>query len=131
MKADLQRRKIDVAVIPGGLTPVLQPLDKCLNKPFKDNMRRKYLNWMMTGPFEYTPAGKKKAPSKNLVLHWVKQSWEEIPEEMVRRSFKTCGISNALDGTEDNAIYDDEMPEVAEDDMEDEFETDSKEDDND
>ena len=32
VKADLQRRKIDVAVIPGGLTPVLQPL------------RRKYLN---------------------------------------------------------------------------------------
>lgn len=108
VKADLQRRKIDVAVIPGGLTPVLQPLDKCLYKPFKDNMRRKYLNWMMTGPFEYTPAGKKKAPSKNLVLRWVKQSWEEIPEEMVRRSFKTCGISNALDGTEDDTIYDDE-----------------------
>ena len=94
-------------------------------------MRRKYLNWMMTGPFEYTPAGKKKAPLKNLVLRWVKQSWEEIPEEMVRRSFKTCGISNALDGTEDNAIYDDEMPEVADDDMEDEFETDSEEDDDD
>lgn len=131
VKADLQRRKIDVAVIPGGLTPVLQPLDKCLNKPFKDNMRRKYLNWMMTGPFEYTPAGKKKAPSKNLVLRWVKQSWEEIPEEMMRRSFKTCGISNALDGTEDDAIYDDEMPEVADDDMEDEFETDSEEDDDD
>ena len=39
VKADLQRRKIEVAVIPGGLTPVLQPLDKCLNKPFKDNIR--------------------------------------------------------------------------------------------
>ena len=38
VKADLKRRKIDVAVIPGGLTPVLQPLDKCLNKPFKDNV---------------------------------------------------------------------------------------------
>ena len=130
VKADLQRRKIDVAVIPGGLTPVLQPLDKCLNKPFKDNMRRKYLNWMMTGPFEYTPAGKK-ALSKNLVLRWVKQSWEEIPEEMVRRSFKMCGISNALNGTEDDAIYDDKMPEVADDDMEDEFETDSEEDNDD
>ena len=131
VKADLQRYKIDVAVIPGGLTPVLQPLDKCLNKPFKDNMRRKYLNWMMTGPFEYTPAGKKKAPLKNLVLRWVKQSWEEIPEEMVRRSFKTCGISNALNGTEDDAIYDDKMPEVPDDDMEDEFETDSEEDNDD
>ena len=61
----------------------------------------------------------------------MKQSWEEIPEEMVRRSFKTCRISNALDRTEDDAIYNDEMPEVADDDMEDEFETDSEEDDDD
>ena len=82
VKADLQQRKIDVAVIPGGLTPVLQPLDKCLNKPFKDNMWRKYLNWMMTGPFEYTPVGKKKALSKNLVVRWVKQSWEEIVQNV-------------------------------------------------
>ena len=104
VKADLQRRKIEVAVIPSGLTPVLQPLDKCLNKPFKDNMRRKYLNWMMTGPFKFTPAGKKKALSRSLVLRWVKQLWEEIPEEMVRRSFKTCRISNVLNGTEDDAI---------------------------
>jgi len=61
----------------------------------------------------------------------VKQSWEEIPEEMVKRSFKVCRISNALDGTEDDAIYDNEMPEVADDDMEDEFETDSDEDNDD
>ena len=38
VKADLNWRKIDVAVIPGGLTPVLQPLDRCLKKPFKDNV---------------------------------------------------------------------------------------------
>ena len=38
VKDDLKQRNIDVAVIPGGLTPVVQPLDKCLNKPFKDNV---------------------------------------------------------------------------------------------
>ena len=86
---------------------------------------------MMTGPFEFTPAEKKKALSRNLVLKWVKQSWVEIPAEMVRKSFKTCGISNALDGTEDDEVYADEMPELADDDMamEDEFETDSEDDD--
>ena len=132
VKHDLQRRKIDVAVIPGGLTLVLQPLDKCLNKPFKDNIRRKYLSWLITGPFEFTPAGKKKAPSRNQVLRWVKDAWQEIPAEMVERSFKSCGISNALDGTEDDAVYSEEMPELAEEDeMEDEFATDSEEDDDD
>ena len=85
----------------------------------------------MTGPFEFTPAGKKKAPSRNLVLRWIKQSWAEIPAVMVRKSFKTCGISNALDGTEDDEVYADDMAELADDDMamEDEFETDSEEDD--
>ena len=44
---------------------------------------------------------------------------------------KHIGISNALDGPEDDAIYNNEMPEVADDDMEDEFKTDSEEDNDD
>lgn len=127
VKSDLQRRNINVAVIPGGLTPVLQPLDKCLNKPFKDHLRKKYLAWMITGPFEFTPAGKKKAPTRNLVLRWIKEAWQEIPEEMVKKSFKSCGISNAMDGTEDDAIYSEDSQELDDDEeMEDEFETDSE-----
>ena len=53
-----------------------------------------------------------------------------FPAEMVRKLFKTCGISNA-DGTEDDEVYADDMPELADHHMamEDEFETDSKEDD--
>ena len=30
VKELLARRNVDIAVIPGGLTPVLQPLDKCV-----------------------------------------------------------------------------------------------------
>ena len=87
VKAALRQRKIDVAVIPGGLTPVLQPLDKCLNKPFKDSIRSKYLGWMISGPFEYTPSGKKMPPTRNLVLRWV----HEAPAQMVMKSFKCFG----------------------------------------
>ena len=127
MKDDLKQRNIDVAVIPGGLTPVVQPLDKCLNKPFKDNVRWKYLAWMTLRPFEFTPAGKKKAPSRNLVLRWIKEAWAEIPQEMVIKSFKTCGISNALDRTEDDVVYSEETPEVDDEDIEEnEFKTDSE-----
>ena len=46
----------------------------------------------------------------------------------LRRSFRTCGISNALNGSEDDAIFDSKMPEVADNNKEDEFETDSEED---
>ena len=125
VKEALRQRKIDVAVIPGGLTPVLQPLDKCLNKPLKDSVRNKYLAWMISGPLECTPSGKKKPPTRNLVLRWVNEAWREIPAEMVMKSFKTCGISNALDGTEDDELYAEEGQEI-DDDEDNEFETDSE-----
>ena len=47
----LARRNVDVAFIPGGLTSVLQPLDKCIDKPFKAKLRMLYETWMVNGPF--------------------------------------------------------------------------------
>jgi len=82
---------------------------------------------MITGPFEFTPAGKKKAPTRNLVLRWIKEAWQKIPEELVKKSFKSCGISNAMDGTEDIATYTEDSQELNDDEeMEDEFKTDSE-----
>ena len=60
VKDDLKQRNTDVTVIPGGLTLVVQPLDKCLNKLFKDNVRQKYLTWITSGPFEFTPSWEEK-----------------------------------------------------------------------
>ena len=44
------------------------------------------------------------------------------------RSFKSCGINNALDGTEDDAVWDDEEEEAedAQEPIDNEFETDSE-----
>ena len=112
VKELLARRNVDVAVIPGGLTPVLQPLDKCLDKPFKTRVRAQYQAPMVNGPFTYMPSGKKRTLSKELVLQWVNKAWQEIPTELVIRSFKSCGISNALDGTEDEAVYEEESESV-------------------
>ena len=36
------------------------------------------------------------------VITWISRAWEKITEETVKKSFKSCGISNALDGSEDN-----------------------------
>ena len=44
---------------------------------------------------------------------------------MVVKSFKTCGISNALDRTEDDELYTEDGEEI-EDDEDNEFETESK-----
>ena len=85
---------------------------------------------MVNGLFTYTRSGKKRAPSKELVLKWVKKAWQEIPAELVIRSFKSCSISNALDGTEDDAVYEEksEGEDVldADDKLDNEFDTDSE-----
>ena len=82
---------------------------------------------MIRGALTFTPAGKKRTPSRNLVLCCIKQSWREIPQEMLRKSFLTCGIYNVLDDTEDDAIYKEE-PKIhaEEDEMNEEFDAERK-----
>ena len=63
---------------------------------------------MVKGPFTYTPSGKKRALSKELVSQWIHKAWQEIPADLVANSFKSCGISNAMDGTEDEAVWEEE-----------------------
>ena len=42
------------------------------------------------------------------VCEWMKQAWDNIRPEIVVKSIKNCGISNALNGTEDDALFDDD-----------------------
>lgn len=68
-------------------------------------MRYHYNQWMNEEIKDYTPSGKIKRPSYSLIANWVKESWEDIDSDMIKRSFKCCGISNALDGKEDSLIF--------------------------
>ena len=67
MKAAFKRENTDLAVIPGGLTSILQPLDVSLNKPFKDGVRRRWMQWMADGIHEFTATGRQKKPSEELI----------------------------------------------------------------
>ena len=39
---------------------------------------------------------------------WVSAAWKAIPESIIVRSFKKCYISNALDGSEDDILWEDD-----------------------
>ncbi|UZO17074.1 uncharacterized protein OCT59_008436 [Rhizophagus irregularis] len=56
------------------------------------------------------------ARAPNDVCAWVKRSWDGISDEIIIDSFKTCGISNALDEVED---FDNEIIDISDDDLED------------
>ena len=36
----------DVIIIPGGCTSIVQPMDRCINRPFKEYMRASWQEWM-------------------------------------------------------------------------------------
>ena len=57
VKAAIARENTNLAVIPGGLALLLQPLDVSLNKPFKDNVRKRRMQWMADGIQEFTMGG--------------------------------------------------------------------------
>jgi hypothetical protein len=118
VKDTLKKLKTTSAVIPGGLTSVLQPLDVVLNKPFKDRLRTQWMNWMSSEEKEMTKAGNIKKASISQVTNWVKTAWDDIPSEMVVKSFLKTGISNNLDGSEDDILWQEEQKEEEDDEEE-------------
>ncbi len=99
--------KTEVAVIPGGMTSMLQPLDVSVNKPMKCMLRAKWADWMARGDKTYTKGGRMRAPDMPTVTQWVIDCWHDLKPAIIVRSFKKCCISNALDGSEDDVLWED------------------------
>lgn len=107
--------KTQLAVIPGGLASQLQPLDVSVNKPFKALMKKEWTLWMQSAGNGLTPTGRIKKVSIAQVCDWTLRLWNRVKKEVVVKSFKKCGISNAVNGSDDDQIYPDEESNSSED----------------
>lgn len=115
-----EKLKTSVAVIPGGLTSILQPLDVSINKAFKHRLRAKWIEWMQEPNKALTKKGNLRKADIVTITRWVKEAWSSIPESMIVKAFKKCCVSNAMDGSEDDAVFEideEELSEPEEDDL--------------
>lgn len=58
VKATLVKANMDLAVIRGGMKDQLQPLDVCVNKPFKDRVWGFYMDWLNGEKHQLTATGR-------------------------------------------------------------------------
>ncbi len=76
-----------IAMIPGGLTRCIQPLDRSINKPFKDQLKRKYIDYLIDKNSDKV--------SREKLMEWVSEIWWDdslITPIMIENSFKISGM---------------------------------------
>ena len=60
---------------------------------------------MADGIHEFTDSGRQKKASEELICWWILQVWKAILSEMITASLLKCGITNNLDGSQDELVY--------------------------
>jgi hypothetical protein len=81
-------------VIPGGLTPHLQAGDIGIYREFKDWLLDLINQWKNSDGVEYTRGGNPKPPADHIVQTWVRDAWNGISIENIRKSVLSAGFNN-------------------------------------
>ena len=105
----LERANAFVVVLPGGCTSKAQPVDVSLNRPTKDIVRGQWEEFMTTN-IAHCQVGEAPAPTKDNIVEWIVRAHAQLdsqPQCVAThcKSFKVCGISNNLDGSENALIH--------------------------
>ena len=112
VKTLLRKHKTTLVSIPAVCTSRIKPLDVTLNKPFKSAVRRQVEEHMQENLSLYTDGGICAFERRILMTKWVANAWHDVckGKEATVRSFKKCGLSVKLDGTEDDQVNVEGMP---------------------
>ena len=95
------------------MTPILQPLDRAINFPFKQYLKSLYTERYIFNNEKSNNNNKKIKDLRINIISDIIKIWygskfdkgEYIKQELIVNSFKICGISNDMIGTEDE-IFD-------------------------
>ena len=106
VKRLLVNKKTVLVNVPPGCTSCVQPLDVSVNKPFKNRVREQFEKHLDENLDRYVERKLTASERRVLTTKWVGNAWEKLSEnkDMIIRSFVKCGITNNLDGSEDDQV---------------------------
>ncbi|KAF4092991.1 hypothetical protein AMELA_G00027200 [Ameiurus melas] len=102
VKKQVKNTNSTLAVIPGGLTKELQPLDVGVNRAFKARLRTAWEQWMTEGEHTFTKTGRQRRTTYATICQWIVNAWADISVSTVVRAFRKAGIvTELLDSSSD------------------------------
>ena len=96
-KAAIREKGYDVVYTAAACTAFTNPADITLNKPLKDRIRSA---WHDKRGNDSTWS-----PDRQCLIGAVEESWNAMPSDTLAKGFLMAGISNAMDGTEDDWVW--------------------------
>jgi len=91
----LDKLRLTYLLIPAGGTYLFQPLDVCLNRPFKESLRGFYLSWLEK---EVSVANIKvlQCPEFEKIIDWTSKAVEDLEISKIIESFQMTGVSENI-----------------------------------
>ena len=102
-KEAMAKSNTTLFLLPGGLTPKVQPCDGLVNKLFKSSMTALHDQHMASPAIKRDDRGYPEPPSRGLLAQWVKKAWDKIDGKVVCSSWEKAGLLLPLDGSGDEA----------------------------
>ena len=90
------RNVIETLYIPQNTTDVLQPMDLAVNKPFKDGMRRCWLEHVMA----HLGSDILPRPTHKQLIDWVLRAWNGASRAAIKSGFSAANLDFADTGAD-------------------------------
>lgn len=100
----LKLNKKDILFIPKGATYLIQPIDVCIGKPYKDLVRKKFQDFFTKNHNNLTKSGMIVKPKIPEIINMHQQAYKELKKDIIRKSFKVTGYTLNIDGSENHIL---------------------------
>jgi hypothetical protein len=86
---------VDYNLLPPNTTSILQPLDVGINRSIKCGIKNEYIDWLIKSFKKKSTLLKINKLRRNILLiNWTINSWKNIKNDMIKKSFESCGYGN-------------------------------------